>query len=125
MTFSYVALFEQVRKKQSTLIDGLKLDGDLLAKLNGHGLLTKKEFGDINAQILGYNDLAAGRYFVNAVLFQWPLEVFESSVRLLIEALQSQGDRGNRSLARKLSNAFLECGLDAPHLEDASTTVNS
>ena len=103
-----------MRKKQSTLIDGLKLDGSLLAKLNERGLLTKKEFNDINAYLLGHNVQAAGTYFVNAVLLRWPFEVFESNVRPLVEALQSLDDRGNQGLARKLRKCFSECELDYP-----------
>lgn len=117
-----VALYNQVRKTQSKLISGMHLDGKLLAELNARELLTKKEFNDINASILGNNILAAGTLFVNSVLFRWPFEVFESNVCLLIEALQSQGDSGNKSMAKKLCKAFSQCGLDAPHFEDTSST---
>lgn len=104
---------------------GINLDGNLLGQLNQRELVTRKEFNDINAYIQGLNVQAAGTYFINSVLFRWSIEVFESNMCLLIEALQSDGDRGNRSVARKLCKAFSECGLDAPHLEDASTTDSS
>ena len=119
----YIALIRQVQKLQSKLIDGLHLDGDLLAKLNERELLTEQEFNDIHAIIMRSSVRAAGMHFVNTVLFRWSAAVFESSVCLLIEALQSHGDRGNKSIAEKLCKAFSECGLDAPHFEDTSTTT--
>lgn len=121
--FSHVALYVQVQKRQVALIDGINLDGNLLAQLHQRGLVTKKEYNDINAFIKGLNVQDAGTYFINSVLFRWPIEVFESNVRLLIEALKSDGERGNRSVARKLCNAFSKCGLDAPRLEDPDTST--
>ena len=109
-----------MRKKQSTLIDELKLDGSLLAKLNERELLTKKEFNDINAYHQGHNVQAAGTYFVNSVLCQWPFKVFASNVCLLVGALQSHDDCGNQSLARRLRKCFSECELDC--VEDATST---
>ena len=117
----YAALFDQVRKKQSALIDGLHLDGKLLAQINERGLLTEDNFSAINAQILGHNRRAAGTFFVNTIMIQWPLEVFENNIRLLIEALQSHSERGNQSVATLLCKSFCECGLDGPSVEDACT----
>ena len=114
----YVELFDRIRKQQSALIDGLKLDGKLLALLNERKVLTKKEFNDINAHIMGHNIAAAGTHFVNAVMSQWPLDVFESKVRCLIEALLRHDDAGHHTLAGNLSKSFSECGLDAPPCKD-------
>ena len=100
---------------------GLKLDGKLLALLNERRLLTKKEFNDINAHILGNNIPAAGEYFVNRVIFQWPLDVFESNVRSLIEALQSHDDWENQSVANTLCRSFTVCGLEVPHIKGTPT----
>ena len=118
---TYVALFERVRKQHSALIEGLKLDGSLLAKLNERKLLTRTEFSDINAKILGHNIPAAGEYFVNSVMFRWSPQVFEGNVCLLIEALLSHDDTGNQRAATDLCECFSECGLDVPHVEDART----
>ena len=117
----YVALFDQVRKQQSALIRGLHLDGKLLAQLNERKLLTEEDFSAINAHIMGLNNLLAKTHFVNAVMFRWTFEVFESNVRHLTEALLIHDDSGNQSVASKLCRSFTECGLDVPRVEDAST----
>ena len=105
-------MFEQVQKIQSKLAIGLSLDETLLAQLREHRLLTREEVDAINAHILGHNQSAAGRHFVNLVLFGWSFEVFESNVRQLIEALQSHDDSGNQAVAGKLQRALVECGLE-------------
>ena len=102
-------------------MDGLKLDGRLLGMLNERELVTKKEFSDINAQIVGHNIAAAGEYFVNSVMFQWSSQVFESNVSLLSRALLSHDDTGNQSAAKDLCKCFSECGLDDPSVEDTPT----
>ena len=98
------------------MIDDLKLDAKLLALLNQQGLLTKAEFNEINSHHLRLNIPAAGQYFVNTVMIQWSLDVFESNVRRLIDALQSHDDTGNHNLASNLCKSFSECGLDPPVL---------
>ena len=103
----YTALYNCVQRMHGTL-NQLHLDGKLLAHLNQHKLVTKKQFNDINASLQAHNSLAAGTYFVNSVLFQWPTEVFESNVSRLTEALESHEDGGNQKIARKLRNAYSE-----------------
>lgn len=115
----YVALFDQVRKRQSVVIHGLNLDANLLAKLNECDLLPKAKYSDINARILGNNIPAAGAYFVNSVMFQWSYEVFEKNVRRLIEALQSHDDSGNHSVARNLCECVLVLEMQPLHTNNS------
>lgn len=107
---------------QSALISGLHLDGHLLVKLNERKLLTKRQFNDINARILGNNIYDAGIYFVNSVLMQWSHQVIKKKVHLLIEALESHDDTGNQDLAKKLIISCSKCKPSIPCVGDAATT---
>ena len=118
--YIYVALFEKVQKQQTAFIEGLKLDGKLLGLLHQHQLLTQKEFNDINAYHLRQHIPDAGTYFVNSVMFQWSKEVFESKARGLIKALEKHEDASNHKLASRLREAFEECGLAVPCVEDST-----
>ena len=109
----YTALYNRVQRMHGTL-NQLHLDGKLLAHLNQHKLVTKKQFNDINASLQVHNSLAAGTYFVNSVLFQWPTEVFESNVSRLTEALESHEDGGNQKIAGRLRNAYSESEQPLP-----------
>ena len=111
---SIVALYYQVQKIQSNLLDGIKLDAKLLGNLHQRALVTRTEYNEIDAHIMGHNVSKASTYFVNSVLFKWYADVFEDNVRRLIEALKSHDDGGNHSVAKQLRTAILKCGLDAP-----------
>ena len=123
----HIALFEQVQKIQGELATGLNVDETLFARLREKQLLTQEEVGVIFASLRGHNQSAAGTYFVNSVLFRWTFEVFEDSVRQLIEALRSHDDSGNQTVAGELHTALLKCGLEThdPCPAAASTTGNS
>ena len=113
---------DKVQVTQSTIIRGVHLDGDLLAKLNECKLLTKWQFNQINARILGNNIHDAGTFFVNSVLMQWPPHVFKKKGHLLIKALQSHDDTGNKTLARKLHESFSECEPSFACVGEAAST---
>ena len=107
--FFYVALLAQAKKQQPALLSGFRLDANLLGLLNGNGLLTQADYGEINARIERNNDQAAGTYFVNTVMFQWSPEVFESNMHPLIEALESHESPGSQSVAKKLRKLLEGC----------------
>ena len=89
--------------------------------MHQYQLLTKKEFNDINVYHLRQHIPDAGTYFVNSVMFQWSLEVFESKARDLTKALEKHEDSANNKLASRLHKAFAECGLAVPRVDDDST----
>ena len=124
-TCPYTALYNRVRRMHAALERLLHLDGKLLAQLSQHKLVTKEEFHAINAFLEMHNRLSAGTYFINSVLFEWPLELFESKVRRLTEALESHEDGGNQNIARKLRNAYSEDEqpLQPDHLNPGITSI--